>query len=61
MTYTYEAHSPQKRKNIPWPICKYCGLVYLNNDFTRWAVKMGCNNNDHPGYAAARLKFTRVS
>lgn len=57
-SYTYEAHSPKKRKGMPWVVCSGCGLVYLKNDFTAWAIRMGCNNSDHPGFAAARHKFT---
>lgn len=54
MSYVYEPHKPGKRKGIPWPVCCYCGLVYLNNEFTRWSVKKGCNSREHPGYEAQR-------
>jgi hypothetical protein len=54
--FTYEAHSPKKRKNNSWFVCDHCGLVYLNNNFTRWAIKNGCNNRDHPNYEVERKK-----
>jgi hypothetical protein len=38
------AHSPKKLKNIPWTVCKYCGLVYLKNKRTRRAIKKGCRD-----------------
>ena len=58
MSYTYAPHSPAKRKNMPWHVCRNCGLVYLNNAFTAWAIKVGCNNNEHPDIDAMRHKFT---
>ena len=54
--YKFDPHSPKKRKNISWPVCSKCGLIYLRNDFTDWAIKMGCNNNDHPNYERERIK-----
>lgn len=29
-------------KRFPWACCKYCGLVKLNNDATRRALRVGC-------------------
>lgn len=58
MSYTYEPHSFKKRKGIPWLVCQHCGLVCVRNSFTAWAVKVGCNNNEHPDLAAMRHKFT---
>lgn len=37
----YEPHSPVKYKNLPWPVCRYCGLIYLKNDATRKAINKG--------------------
>lgn len=54
--YKFEAHVPKKRKNVSWPVCAHCGLIYLRNPFTDWAVRMGCNNNDHPNYQKHRMK-----
>ena len=35
-------HNPRKYKQIPWAVCRYCGIVYLRNDVTRKAIKRGC-------------------
>lgn len=48
--YSYEPHSPKMIKGIPWPCCKYCGLVYLKNSISRWCIKMGCNSDYHPKF-----------
>ena len=50
ISYTYEPHSPIKMSKLPWVYCKYCGLIYLNNPITNWAIKMGCNNEFHYDY-----------
>ena len=34
--------------------CQSCGLIRLNNEFTEWAIRNGCNNRDHPNYENAR-------
>lgn len=52
--YEMEPHAPVKLyKSIPWPVCKKCGLVYLKNDFTQWAIRKGCLNEYHPEYKRA--------
>lgn len=51
--YTYEPHEFTK-KVLHWYYCRKCGLVYLNNEFTAWAVKKGCNDKDHPDYEKMR-------
>lgn len=56
MTYKHENHSFSKRKNMSWVVCDNCGLVYLNNSFTAWSVRMGCNANDHPDYERIKKK-----
>lgn len=35
-------HVTIKYKRIAWPVCKYCGLLYLKNEPTRKAIKKGC-------------------
>jgi len=57
--YVFEAHSPIKIKNIPWSFCKYCGLVFLNNQATKWCIKMGCHNSYHPQYKQTINKLTK--
>lgn len=40
----YEPHSPTlfgKRMRLPWQYCRVCGLVYLNNEETRKAIRKG--------------------
>lgn len=59
--YQHEPHDPISTKAMPWLVrCRWCGLVYLRNEFSRRCVKAGCNNADHPDFpkwrAAARLE-----
>lgn len=58
MSNTKEGHTFDRTiANIAY--CSKCGLVYLNNDFTRWCIKRGCNYSDDPIYAQARIRYTR--
>ena len=41
-------------------VCKSCGLVALNNDFTRWSIDKGCYSDLHPEYKNARKRFTKM-
>jgi hypothetical protein len=45
-----DAHSPTTYRGLPWPVCRYCGLVYLKNLISIWAVKKGCDYKEHPQY-----------
>lgn len=36
--------------------CEHCGLIALQNDFTRWAIKVGCLSHLHPSYNNQRSK-----
>lgn len=56
MSFKHENHSFEKRKNMSWVVCASCGLVYINNSFTAWSVRMGCNANEHPDYERAKRK-----
>jgi len=56
-SYKFEPHNPKKIKSISWQVCSKCGLVYLNNSLTRWAIDKGCNNDDHPGRANAIKRY----
>lgn len=40
--------------------CTTCGLIGLNNDFTAWAIRMGCNHKDHPSYGNKRYDYTHI-
>jgi len=35
-------HTPKLLRNISWPICSRCGLVYLKNERTRLAIRASC-------------------
>lgn len=48
--YTLEPHTWKSVRFFSWPVCSYCGLVLLKNDFTRWADRMGCNHTLHRDY-----------
>jgi hypothetical protein len=56
--YTYEPHSPVILKGVNVLYCKYCGLLYLKNPFTKWCIRMGCANRYHPHYNKMMEKFT---
>lgn len=58
--FVMEPHAWHNLRGIPWRICWKCGLVWLRNPFTQWAVKHGCNNEDHPSHDKMRTKFTRL-
>lgn len=58
LKYSYEKHAPVPLKGTPWLYCKYCGLLYLKNGFTKWCIRMGCNNDLHPQFMRMRNKFT---
>lgn len=45
--YSYQSHSPQPMKGLPWPVCARCGLVFLRNKLTAWCIKLGCNHELH--------------
>ena len=56
-TYEYEAHA-WTGTIVGKPYCIKCGLIRLNNAFTAWAVKVGCQNDLHPAYKQNRRKGT---
>ena len=41
-------------------VCSGCGLVALNNDFTRWAISKGCMNHLHPDFKNAYRRYTKL-
>lgn len=51
--FVMEPHSFGVLKGINGSVCRNCGLVRFNNYLTDWAVKYGCNNDEHPQYASA--------
>lgn len=48
-SYKYVAHS-FNRTIVGKQYCSKCGLMALNNSFTRWAIDKGCMNYLHPSY-----------
>lgn len=36
------SHTPVKFKNIIKPVCRKCGLIYLNNERTTKAIRKPC-------------------
>lgn len=56
--YSYESHSTLNLKGTPYVYCRYCGLVFLKNELTRWCIRMGCNNKYHPLFKQMVHKFT---
>jgi len=50
-TYKFEPHKPrQLTKRFPWPVCQFCGLVFLKNKATKWCIKTGCMHELHRDY-----------
>jgi hypothetical protein len=49
--YKFEAHNPRRlTKRYTYPVCRFCGLVFLKNKITKWSIKMGCMNELHRDY-----------
>ena len=53
-----DAHEFARLKAIPWPICRRCGLVWLRNPISDWAVRHGCGHADRPDYRAVLARLT---
>lgn len=43
-----------KKSRVPYLYCVSCGLINMKNEFSEWAVRMGCNHKDHPSYENKR-------
>lgn len=57
--YKHEPHSFKEDCRITGkPYCSKCGLIALNNPFTRWSIEKGCLSELHPSYEAQRKKAT---
>ena len=46
--YKMEPHAPVKLRRLPWPFCRFCGLLFLKNEPTAESIKLGCNWKEHP-------------
>jgi len=60
ITYKMVGHTWRTSKNMSKQFCSGCGLVSLNNSFTRWSIDKGCLNEYHPGYKAARKRCSKT-
>lgn len=55
--YKMEPHNYSSgRKAGGKPVCSRCGLVALNNEFSRWSVGVGCLSELHPQYSRQRKR-----
>lgn len=52
--YKMQDHAFFQHKRIGKSVCRKCGLIALNNEFSNWAMKNGCNNEEHPSYESKR-------
>ncbi len=41
-------------KRVGKNVCRRCGLVALNNEFSLWSIRMGCLSEEHPQYQSKR-------
>lgn len=53
MGYEYDPHEPRWHKGARKPVCRKCGLVYLDNALARWFIRHGCEADSHPEHRAA--------
>lgn len=56
-SYSMVPHSPVSSR-FGKKYCSKCGLIYLNNKFSRRSVDKGCQSEYHPDYKRMR-KLTR--
>lgn len=54
-----EHHAFVIRPSIGKAVCKHCGLIKLNNPFSDWCVRNGCDAEDHPNYKTIRAQLTK--
>ena len=57
--YKFEAHKFDLRAGGK-QYCAYCGLFALNNEFSAWSIRMGCNHRGHSQYASKRFELTKL-
>jgi len=54
-SYKYKPHGPWVPfKGAGKQYCKSCGLLNLNNKFTKWCIDKGCLNDLHSNYQQQR-------
>lgn len=54
MAYQLIQHTFIKRKYMTWLVCSSCGLLNLNNRFTKWCIKKGCLHEEHTDFERMR-------
>lgn len=42
------------------PYCMGCGLIALNNDFSRWCADKGCYYDLHPQFQSTKKRLTKL-
>lgn len=53
--FKFHPHAPISTKRNPWPTpVPVLRPAVPENDFTRWCLKTGCNNEDHPEFRRRR-------
>jgi hypothetical protein len=57
--YKHEEHEFKFRQGGKL-YCTHCGLFKLSNDFSTWAIRMGCLHKLHPSYNAKRYDTTKL-
>ena len=58
-TYKMVGHSFNKTISGK-SVCSNCGLIVLNNEFTRWCIEKGCYADLHPQYNSVKVRLTRL-
>lgn len=58
-TYQMKGHSFSKLVSSK-PVCISCGLIALNNDFSKWCIDKGCYADLHPQYESVRKRLTKM-
>lgn len=52
--YKMEPHAFVQNSRIGKAVCRKCGLVALNNEFSAWSIRVGCLSEEHPSYESKR-------
>ncbi len=53
-SYKMEDHAFVHNKRVGKNVCRRCGLVALNNEFSLWSIRVGCLSEEHPQYQSKR-------
>jgi len=58
-SYQMKGHSFNKLLSNK-PVCSSCGLIALNNDFSKWCIEKGCYADLHPQYESTKRRLTKM-